>query len=267
LLKAELHLTKYELEEAKQEIESVLAKSPQHPQALHSFGLIMEAMGNSEQAAEYFGRAAELAPSDPLVTLDYESSIDPRYSQPGFRPETSPTLDADGNEIAPVTTPGSVEPGRLLALERVAGSARTAAILRRAMVAMSAGDSDTTIAQVRQALKIEPENVRLPRQVALEALRSNHPEIASAVLQSAVEQMTQSAELYRLYGLSLYRQQQYRPAELALRKAVSLDNRDALAYFLLGQALARLGQTDQSQAFLTEAARLDSTLSVQTQTR
>lgn len=267
LLHAELLLMSYELEEAKQVVEGVLTEQPDQPQALHTMGLIEEALGQGEEAAEYFGRAAELAPEDPLVTLDYESTIDPRYSQPGAMPEKTALLDAQGNEISAASSVGDGSRVHLLSLEQATSSPRTVALLRRAMVAMTAGESDEAIAQLRQAMTLEPENLRLYRQVALEALRSNHPEVASATLQTALKQLPQSSELYRLYGLSLYRQQQFRPAEIALRQAVSLDNRDALAYFLLGQALARLGQADQSQEFLQEACRLDSSLSAQTQAR
>lgn len=267
LMKAEIHLVNYQLEEARQEVETVLAKNPGNPQALHAMGLIKEASGNAEESADYFGQAAELAPTDPQITLDYESTIDPRYSQAGMRPEKWQGAE---EEQSPENGPNATDKTtqiRLLAMERAANSPRTAAILRRAMAAMAAGESDSAITQVRQAINLEPQNSRLPRQVALEALRSNHPEVASAILQTALDHLPQSGELYRLYGLSLYRQQQFRPAEIALRKAVTLDNHDALAYFLLGQVLARLGQSEQSQEFLKEACRLDSTLSAHTQTR
>jgi tetratricopeptide (TPR) repeat protein len=267
LLKAELHLLHYELEEARREVAFVLEKEPQNVQALHSMGLIEEALGHTEQSAELFGKVAELAPENPLLTIDYESMIDPRYSQAGEKPENEGSFEAEAREGLSPGEPGSGQQVKILALDRAACSPRTVAILRRAMAAMTAGESDSAIVQIRQALDLEPENSRLLYRVALEALRSNHPEIASAIMEPALEQLPPTSELYRLYGLSLYRQQQFRPAEIALRKAVSLDNRDALAYFLLGRALARLGQSDRSQEFLTEACRLDASLSVRTQTR
>ena len=266
LLKAEDHLMRYELLEAQQEIDQVLNKAPEHPQALHAMGLVKEALGESEAAAEYFGHAAELAPEDPLVAMDYQTSMDPTYISHGVRPESAAPAGFDSVSNDSVSAQDHVQAVKL-ASERASQNTRVRVMLRRGLTAMHEGDTEVAITQVQQAMNLESENIWVPQLVALEAIKTNHPEVACPILKASVQQFPQSTELYRLYGVALYQDQQYAAAENALRKAVSLDNRNALAYFLLGQVLSRVGQSDQSQQCLTEAVRLDPSLSAQTLTR
>jgi len=222
---------------------------------------VQEALGNGNEAAEFFGRAAELDPENPLVTLDYETSMDPNYSSAGVTPET--LILSDNHARAEHRSGNShLSEKTQLKLEQATTNPRTAAMLRRAMLALASGDRNVTLAEVRQATQLEPTNFRIPRQIALEAIKTNHSVVACEILADAVERFPQSAELYRLYGLALYQEQRLPAAEQALRKATSLDNRDALAYFLLGQVFLRMGSSDQAQHFLAEAGRLDPSLSV-----
>ena len=266
LLKAEDHLMRYELAEAQHEIQQVLKDSPEHPQALHAMGLVKEALGESEAAAEFFGRAAELAPDDQIVAMDYESSMDPDYSSPDIQPESNSQAALELENTNTKQKQIDTNSVKLVAL-RASDNPRTQTMLRKALLAIPARETEVAITQIQQAMELEPENFRIPQLFALEAIKTNHSEVACPILKASVTHFPQSAELYRLYGLALYRDQQYQASEQALREAVSLDNRDALAYFLLGQVLSRVGQTDQSQHFLTEAARLDPSLSAQTLTR
>ena len=214
LLNAELHVLNFELERARLDVEAVLAQQPQHPRALHALGLILDALGDAEEAAEYFGRAAELAPEDALLTLDYESTIDPRFSRVGAMPEKSPpkfdgTSRANDRESFADYPAEAFQSAQLLALEQAANTPRAAAMLRRAVHALRLGDRKLAIDQFQRAFEAEPQNERLARQVTLETLRANQPEVACAVLPAVLERWPQSSELYRLYGLSLYRHGQY----------------------------------------------------------
>lgn len=231
LLLADVYLLEDQPLKAQAEIQAVLARDPNHAQALHAMAMVLESVEAPSLAREYYRRAAEAAPANEVFRVSYQ----------GPTQESQETRDGTDD----------------------AESAESAGLMRRASQALAAGQTKAAMHLLRTAMATEPQNPQIPLHASLDALRRGQTDFAVTVLREASKRFAGNAAIHRVRGLALYRQGEFHASQVALQQALSLDNSDALAYFLMGFSLQRLGQEEAAERHFRQARQLDPSLAPQ----
>lgn len=249
LLLADLLLVEKQPQQAIQHVQSVLEREPENPVALHTSGLIHEALGNTAASLEQYKRATELDPENEVFLLSYDVAVG-RPAQPSeVTQATSQVTVGEVNNLPSIESTS-------LAVKREPWSE----LLDEAELALKRGDDYATREAFDRAMRYSGDDPQIPISIGVLILRHNRPELAQEYLEPAVTRFPTDHRLHRSLGLALYRQGQYEASQVSLRQALSLDNADALSYVLLGSVLSKLGDRATSEKYLLEAQRLDPSL-------
>ncbi|CAK9109404.1 Type IV pilus biogenesis and competence protein PilQ, partial [Durusdinium trenchii] len=250
LLLAELLLVEKQPQVALQHVESVLVREPNNAAAIHTAGLVHEALGNPTVALEQFQRANQLDPENEVYLLSYDSAVD----NP-LRPAGNAHIDMNQTAMyAPISFGNAGGNGFTERQESWSG------LLVEAEAALKAGNDLASREAFDRAMRFSGDNPQVPISIAVLILRHNRPELAREYLEPAVARFPNEPRLHRTLGLVLYRLGHYEASQVSIRQALSLDNTDALSYVLLGSALSKMGDRAAYEACLYEARRLDPSL-------
>lgn len=248
LLLAELLLVEKQPQTALQHVQNVLNLEPENPVAIHTAGLVQEALGNNSAALEQYKRATELEPDNEVFLLSYDVAV----GAPPRQVDGRPVGQVAGRELGVDHSNESASPA--------AGREPWRALLDEAELALKRGDDDAGREAFDRAMRFSGDDPQIPISIGVLILRYNRPELAQEYLEPAVTRFPNDHRLHRTLGLALYRQGQYEASQVSLGQALSLDNTDALSYVLLGSVLSKLGDRAAAENYLLEAQRLDPSL-------
>lgn len=255
LLLAEAYIAQNKPDDARKQVDYVLQKDPDDSHAQYTMGLVHDAAGNSQKAAEHYGRAMQLEPDSEVYAVSYETAT----RQTGRDIQGEPKLlssDAKRSAEKPLSSRSADRNGSSVQAEnddRDAANERLAA----AETALRASDLNAACREMQEAGKLAPHDPQISISAAVCALRYNHTELAVRILTTGVKRFPRSAAMYRTLGTAYYRRKEYAEAQTALQQAASLDNSCALSYFLLGCTLTKLGQSDAAETQFRLAQALD----------
>ena len=224
---ADLCLCLEDPQQAKMHAQHALSLAPKDARACHALGQALEALRDIDAACAQFQRAVELDNQNEIYRLSLENLIDPA---------------------------GTVSVSEFAVASEVAAASNVAAagVDQRGV---GAGTSAAT-----PAIAANPDSAEFAVAQAIQALRSNQPELAIRIVKGAINRYGDNAGLYRTLGTAHYRQGDYGAAQVALRQAVSLDKSHPLSYFLLSATLKKLGEEDEARRCLAQAELLDPAL-------
>jgi Tfp pilus assembly protein PilF len=179
----------------------LIARHPRQAQSHYSYGLFLEVAGRTDEAAEYFRRAAKIEP-------DHPDHADVAASRG----------DATGVSVAAASVPGAPvaadpdEPGHAVVT--------TANLLQ-------AGQVDSALELATAASKRHPHNVRLKHALASAQFESGDPKSAQVTLQQALSLDKGNPLTYFLLGYALKAQGDDKAAQQYFAKAGQFDPRFA----------------------------------------
>lgn len=219
------------LQEAGRIYQSVLARNPNHPDALHLLGVVAHQLGQHQQAAQLISRAITLRPSAPA----YYANL--------------------------------AEVWRALGqLDRALECCRTALRLQPSypeaannlgLALLQIGNIDEAIEHFRAALRLRP-NFAMAHNNLANALRTQGGEEAAIEhFRKAVECDRNLAEAHSNLGQLLCEKQQLPEALDHCQQAVELRPTFAEAHSNLGNVLREMGKLDDARRHYVEALRLN----------
>jgi tetratricopeptide (TPR) repeat protein len=210
--------------------ESILARDPEHADALHLLGVVAHQVGQDAQAVDLISRALALNPAAAV----YHCNLAEAYRALG-------QLDR------------AVAHGRS-ALRLQPDYPEAANNLGLALLAQ--GQTDAAVAQFRTALDLDPQFALACNNLG-EALRARgDTDAALAQFRRAVQLEPALAEAHSNLGQLLLERGEPAEALGHCREAVRLRPESAAAHCHLGNVLAERGQFDQARACYAEALRL-----------
>ncbi len=269
ILQAEIDLENGKDAEARDRMERMVIRFPENSQVRRACGLVYQAIGADERAAECLARAealerGETQDSTPIVPAAYEAELNEAAPVESSTLETVTVSDEEVLTAAPVVMEADeLSPvAKAEATPEVVKEVLTAELtpqqlFDRGVAELGLNEADAARASFEAAFAADSENTRLRSDAALKSLQSEQPELARTIAHEGARKFPQSAGLHRLHGMAALRLGHNQEAEAALRQSLSLDNSQALTYFLLGSVLDRLGKTDSAQWHLRQAAKLD----------
>lgn len=269
ILQAEIDLENGKDAEARDRMERMVIRFPENSQVRRACGLVYQAIGADERAAECLARAealerGETQDSTAIVPTEYEAELNEAAPVESSTLETVTVSDEDVLTAAPVVmeadelSPAAKAEATPEGVKEVLTAELTPQqLFDRGVAELGLNEADAARASFEAAFAADSENTRLRSDAALKSLQSEQPELARTIAHEGARKFPQSAGLHRLHGMAALRLGHNQEAEAALRQSLSLDNSQALTYFLLGSVLDRLGKTDSAQWHLRQAAKLD----------
>ncbi|MBA4018356.1 MAG: hypothetical protein C0483_14415 [Pirellula sp.] len=269
ILQAEIDLENGKDAAARDRMERMVIRYPDDAQVRRACGLVYQAIGAEERAAECLARAdalerGEMQSTATSVPTSYDTEL---QEVAPVASEASATVAISDEEVL-TAAPVVLEANELSLVEKIETAPRevkqvlTAELtsqqyFERGVAELKLNQVDAARASFDAAFAADGENSRIRSDAAVQALQSEQPELARSIARDGARKFPQSAGLHRLHGMAALRQGYNQEAEAALRQSLSLDNSQALTYFLLGSVLDRLGKTDSAQWHLRQAAQLD----------
>lgn len=219
------------LQEAGRIYQSILARNPNHPDALHLLGVVAHQFGQHAQAVEWITRAIDLRPN---VAAYYANLAEVRRALGQF----DQALECC--RIALKLQPEYPE-----------------AINNLGLALLQSGKPEEAIEHFRAALSLRPSFAMAHNNLA-NALRSQG-DTAAALEQfrQALACDPQLVEAHSNLGQLLCERQQLPPALEHCRRAVELRPQFAEAHSNLGNVLREMGRLDDARQHYTEALRLN----------
>ena len=269
ILQAEVDLENGRDAAARDRMERMVIRYPNDAQVRRACGLVYQAIGAEERAAECLARADALERGDAndsatIVPAAYETDLEEAAPAASSSVDIVAVSDEETLTAAPVVleaeelrpTEAEVEtPSEVKAV--LTAELNSQQYFDRGVAELGLNQVEAAKASFEAAIAADSENTRLRTDAALQSLQSEQPELARTIAREGARKFPQSAGLHRLHGMAALRLGHNQEAEAALRQALSLDNSQALTYFLLGSVLDRLGKSDSAQWHLRQAAKLD----------
>ncbi len=248
LLLADVLLAEHRVQEALQVLQPALQTHPNDARVQYGVALLLDALGQRQGAEAHYEQAVRLEPDNEVYQVSYQQVIAAGVpSEAAFLPPV-PSEDTARAERMDYAEPVDTE---------VPATASLNDFLQQGQQALTRGDAQAGLACFQRAMAERPDDPQIPISAAIAALRSNHPDVAIAVLEPAVRQFPRSAALQRILGTAYYRRGGYRSSQLALQQALSLDKSNALSYFLLGCTQVKLGESEAARRCFRQAQLLD----------
>ena len=235
LLLADLCMADGRHQEAFEHVQQVLDANPENARASYLRGLLLDTTGQPAAALADYEKATQLEPKSELYAISYQTARDAAELPGG--------VDAAG--FADVSDHGGV--GAILHEEDASpdeGPVEEASL-------------DADMARFREAAAANPDDPQIPISSAATALRHNRPRLALDILTQARQRLPDSAASCRILGVAHYRLGDYQSSQVALQQALSLDKSAALSYFLMGCTLAKLDQFESADAHFRQARIID----------
>lgn len=269
ILQAEINLENGKDAEARDRMERMVIRFPENSQVRRACGLVYQAIGADERAAECLARAetlerGETPDSMEIVPTEFEADLKEAAPIESSASATVAVSDEDvltaapvvleADELSPAAQAESAPEG---VKEVLTAELTPQQYFDRGVAELGLNEADAARARFEAAFAADSENTRLRSDAALKSLQSEQLELARTIAREGARKFPQSAGLHRLHGMAALRLGHNQEAEAALRQSLSLDNSQALTYFLLGSVLDRLGKTDSAQWHLRQAAKLD----------
>jgi len=264
LLLAESSLLEHQPAPAREQLQLALKECPNDPELLHTMGLAAEMEDQSDEAVDWFERAAKLAPDNGLYAMSFESAVEDRAAGAAV------ATDGEDGASSRRKTPAAAEathashesrddwPNELDGGPRAqAGLPAAKDLIARGGAALAAGAVETARGYFDRASKAAPSDEGIRISAVVTALRHDELDLAAELAENGLEQFPESAGLYRVLGTARYRRGDLHAAKSSLERAVALDDSSGLAYFLLGSTLAKLGESKSAEWYLNQAQRLD----------
>ncbi len=219
------------LQDAARLYQAVLARAPEHPEALHLLGVVAHQLGQHRRAAELIGRAVVLRPDDPTCHANLAEV---------WRALGRPDRAADCCRAALRLRPDYPEAANNLGLALLQG-----------------GDAAGAVEQFRHALALRPDFAMAHNNLA-DALRARGEEDAAIEhFRRAVQCDPQLAEAHTNLGQLLCERRQLPEAVEHCGRAVQLRPDLAEAHSNLGNVMRALGRLDEARRHYAEALRLN----------
>jgi tetratricopeptide (TPR) repeat protein len=219
------------LQDAARLYQAILARNPNHPDALHLLGIAAYQGNQLQQAAEFIGRAIALRPA----AATYYANLAEVWRALGQLDKAM-----DSCRIALRLQPNHPE-----------------AISNLGLALLQSGDVAEAIEQFRNALALRP-NFAMAHNNLANALRAQGDESAAIEhFRQAVRFDPQLAEAHTNLGQLLSERQQLPEALEHCTQAVQLRPNFAEAYSNLGNVLRDMGRLDEARRHYTEAMRLN----------
>lgn len=269
ILQAEIDLENGRDAAARDRMERMVIRHPDNSQVRRACGLVYQAIGADERAAECLARAEALERGESrefAAIVPTTAEADLEEAAPAADSAAAPAVVSDEEvltaapvvlEAAELSPPAKAEETPEGVKEVLTAELTPQQYFERGVAELGLGQTDAARASFEAAFAADSENTRLRSDAALQSLQSEQPELARTIAREGARKFPQSAGLHRLHGMAALRLGHNQEAEAALRQSLSLDNSQALTYFLLGSVLDRLGKTDSAQWHLRQAAKLD----------
>jgi tetratricopeptide (TPR) repeat protein len=222
------------LQEAGRIYQSVLARNPNHPDALHLLGVVAHQLGQHQQAAQLISRAIALRPSAAAYYANLAEV---------WRALNQPDKATECCQMALRLQPNYPEAANNFGL-----------------ALLQLGKTTEAIEQFRAALQLRP-NFAMAHNNLANALRTQGDlEAAVDHFRKAVECDPNLAEAHSNLGQLLCERQQLPEALEHCQKAVELRPSFAEAHSNLGNVLREMGKLDEARRHYVEALRLNPTI-------
>jgi tetratricopeptide (TPR) repeat protein len=253
------------LEQAARIYQGILARQPDHADALHLLGVIALQQGNPSRAVELIGRAIAVHPS----AAAFHCNLAEAYRALGQMDRA-----AGSCQLALRLQPDYPEAANNLGLilqaqgkhETAAAQFREALRLRpdAPMVHNNLGnalrllgDKAQAVASFRQALRINPALAEAHSNLGQLLLELHQPDEAAGHCREAVRLRPDLPDAWNNLGNVLREQGQLREARACYAEALRLNPNLALTYSNMGQALQEEGKLDDAVGWYQRGLQLD----------
>jgi predicted Zn-dependent protease len=193
---ADLRLERGKPAAAEQQYRELIARHPHQALVHYNYGLFLDVTGRTDEAAEHFGRAAEIEPDHPTFAA-LAAPSDPPATPAVSATAASRTAVPDDPNLAVVAAANLLQ----------------------------AGKADLALQLAAAASQRHPGNVRLRHAVASAQYESGDPKSAQVTLQQALSLDKGNALTYFLLGYALQAQGDDEAAQRHFAKARQLDPR------------------------------------------
>jgi protein O-GlcNAc transferase len=209
----------------------VLAKNPNHPDALHLLGVIAHQVGRHADAVNLIAAAIRHNPKNP----DFHINLGEALSALG-------RLD---DAIVEYRAAIQLNPREVIAWSNLAAAFLAQEKLEEAVEAS------------RKALSIKPDDRGASANLGIGLTRQGQFDEAIAVLSRAAKMNSRSAQAHTNLGMALLAVNRLQESIAASRTAISIDANYALAHNNLGAALQQAGFVDEAVAAYRRAIELN----------
>ncbi len=218
------------LPEAEALYRQVLARSPDHADALHWLGVLAGQVGRLEGAIDLIGRAIAVNPG----VAEYHSNLGEIYRRSG---QTE-------SAVASLRRATQLNPGLAIAHLNLGNALRTM------------GQLDPAIAAFGRALELEPDHAEALNNLGVALFEAGRPEEAIVAFRRVIALRPGYADAHNNLGNALNDRGLVDEALAALGRAIELAPESALAYNSLGKALWDKGRLDEARVALDRAIAL-----------
>jgi tetratricopeptide (TPR) repeat protein len=254
-----------QLEQAAQLYQAILARQPQHADALHLLGVVAFQQGDLTRAAEYIGQAIALAPG----VASYHANLAEVYRMGGQLEEAArccqTALELNPDFVAAVNNLGLIllaqgKPAEAAeqfqaALRLAPGTAMLHNNLANAL--RLRGDKARALAHLRQAVRLDPDQAEAHSNLGQLLLEQYAPQAALFHCREAVRLRPDFAEAHNNLG-NVYRQLGQRTeARACYDEALRLAPDLALTWNNVGQALQEEGHLAEAIAWYQQGLQRD----------
>jgi tetratricopeptide (TPR) repeat protein len=252
------------LTEAEKIYRQVLARNPNHPDALQLLGALAGQAGRLDEAIDLISRAIAINPDQVI----YHCNLSEMYRRAG-KPQEAISAARRAIRLNPSFAKAYCNMGLALTLagtndEAVAAFRRAIelnpdfidAYLHLGNTLNSLDQHEDAIVVFRRLCKLKPDSAEALRGLGTALRDSGKPREAIPVLRQALEIQPESSPTHNILGVALGLTDQVDEAIAAFRRALQIQPDNALAMKNLGVALAEKGQFDDAIAALDQAVQL-----------
>jgi predicted O-linked N-acetylglucosamine transferase (SPINDLY family) len=252
------------LAEAQEIYRRVLALQPNHPDALHRLGMLMDHTGRPDAAVELIQRAIQLRPNLPGAhsnlgnALANAGRIDEAIASHRTALRLDPnSAEAQNNLGAVLANAGQLEEAISL-FQRAIGRRPdfSEAHVNLGDALAGAGKLDEAIAAYRQAIRLRPDHFQAYDDLGNALQRKEQFDEAIATHRRAIQLKPDFAEAHNNLGNALRSNGQSDEAAASLQQAIRLKPDYALAYYNLGNVLKDNRRLDEAIALYRQAIQL-----------
>jgi protein O-GlcNAc transferase len=252
------------LAEAEKIYRQVLAQQPDHPDALHRLGMLMDHLGRPEAGVELIQRAIQHRPNlagahsnlgNALANAGRINEAIAAY-RTALRLEPN-SAEAQNNLGAVLANTGQLQEAIALfqgAIRRRPDFSEAYANLGDAL--SGTGKLDEAIAAYREVIRLRPDHFQAYNKLGNALQRKEQFSEAIGAHRYAIQLKPDFAEAHNDLGFALIRNGELDESIAAFRQAIALNPDFSIAYSNLGAALKDKGQFDEAIAALREAIRL-----------
>lgn len=246
------------------ELERAVALAPELPQAHLLLARAVESRAGAE-ALQHFARAAELAPDDPGVRVEYAKALRTAGDGAAARRQLEQALHTDPRCASALALRGdlSADAGQRDAAMRDFEAAiavdpnEASTYFLRARHRLAAGDVAGALADAERAVDLVPGFPRYIERKGVMLLQAGRPGDAVAVLRTAVVLDPRSAYGWGLLAQALRRSKDPAGGRDAAQRALALDGSDTRALRELGKCQRALDAVGEAETAFAQAIALD----------